>query len=405
VLQSLIEISSAHSTRTLLALSLVSSTIARAQLLDDSFETGGLDSGWQIRPSVPGITVGVSNAAAHRGTYGFRMMDTEVTLSGTAGTYAIQTMPLSAKSFYARVWVRMTQWNGQGNGITIFFLSSRQGSTSGSLYSFNLDSQNHLALVAQPISPQGTSSYHSVPTTVLLSDAGWHLLEAAAFDLNTDAGRRFLFMDGQEIASLANLADFPDAPPILGLGETWSTSGFPPDAGFAGIVDYDDVRVDVAPLPGLLAVSAPALPTVGACLPLTVSLSSIAPFPDGGPATLLPAPYDVAAHLDGLDVFSDDQCQQPDASVSLPRGALSATIYCRPLTAGPVTASVAQDGVADFLPGSVAIDVLVADAAARSDGGSSQLSYFACGSIGGSAAAWGALALTLALGLGSRQRR
>jgi hypothetical protein len=338
------------------ALALLWPVAARAQLVDESFESGGLDAGgWTQDNTVAGITVFVSPAAAHRGLYGLRMQDSEVATKGHAGTYIGRGVGQLTPAVYSRLWARFGAWDG-GNGINLFDLSAIRGSVYGADYSFGTDSQGNVFWVSQPVDDGGVIGYAALDTPVAIADGAWHLLEGFAWGIGTGDMSAAAYVDGVDAGQLGGLVDLPDAPPRVLLGELWAAAGG--TGNFVGTVDYDDVRVNDRPLPGRLGLVTSATPRAGDCFSVTAELLATAPLPDGGPAGPLDAPYDVTAFVDGGSFFRDAFCRQSLVmQTTLGAGTSSGPLFVQAQAAGPLTLTIAQDSPPDFLPGTLSVTV------------------------------------------------
>lgn len=324
--------------------------LARAQEFDESFESGSLSPGWTVYTAAPEITVSVTAAAAHRGNYGFRMQDANPSFCGNNGTYAESKAFDGGGALYLRAWTRLSGWNHQ-NGPSFFDAYSFDGGAHGQAADVCFDNAANLCLVIDPLDLHGTDlAFQGANSMAPIDDGGWHLVEAAALPSKVTA----IYLDGAQVISF-DVTGTPDyAYPVrLEIGEEYK-SPCAADAGFEGVVDLDDVRADTAPLPSRLTVSGPTTVEAGACTAWTVSLAASAPYPDGGPALSLGAPYDVSVTFGGLDAFSDPACQQLEASVVLSTGSTGTVFYGSP-NAGSSVLSVAQVAPADFLPGSLAV--------------------------------------------------
>jgi len=185
--------------------------------------------------------------------------------------------------------------------------------------------------------------------------------------VDTDAGFVRTYVDGIDAGGLGPFGNFPDQTSNVSLGETWIATGG--TGYFQGIVDMDDFRVGLAPLPSALALTA-APAAAGVCFPVAASLNSSAPLPDGGPATGLLAPYDVTVVPSGASFFHDAQCAQALSSILLAAQSSSVPFYALVPDAGTVLLGVAQPE-SDFLPGQLLVSVFVADggSTAGPDGG------------------------------------
>jgi len=370
------------------------SASARAQLFSESFESGDLDAGgWSSSTVLAGSTLTLTSLAAHRGQYGLRIQDTGTGMKGVAGTNVSRPLPVLPVAIYSRAWVRMQAWNGQGDGIGLWGLAAPQKANIGSLHAVGVNYQTALTLTLQAYDAAASYHFLSTATPDVLSDAGWHLVEGATFGVGTDAGFAVEYVDGAEATRVGPVENIPDRDTSLYLGEAYISTGG--TGNFAGIVDVDDVAVDVLPLPSHLVLDAGGPSVAAGCQRVTLSLAASAPGPDGGAAQNVAAPYDVVARPQGAAFFSDSQCTLPSATWTLVRGSAAASLFARFEDAGVTVVTATQTPSPDFLPAQLALTVLPSDSASRSD------YALNCGVADGGAVLSAALLLLLA----ARKRR
>jgi hypothetical protein len=342
---------------------------AHAQLVDESFESGGLDAGgWVLQSPIAGITVSVSSAAAHRGQYGLRMQDTEILTKQHSGTYVSRSVGQLTPAVYSRLWVRFGPWDG-GNGINIFDVLSIRGASYGATYADALDAQGNLLLIAQPVDDGGAVGYATQPSSDDLADGAWHLVEGFAWGIDTANMSTVAYFDGADAGRLDGLSDFPDTAPLTAVGEVYASGGG--TGNFTGSVDFDDIRVNDSPLPSRLSMTTSASPRSGDCFSVTAELLATAPFPDGGPAGPLPAPYDISVNLGGGSFYFEGACRQPIAtSTTFGAGTVALPLFVQAGAPGPLALSLHQVAPADFLPGTLTVTVAaLPDAGSPPDAG------------------------------------
>lgn len=229
---------------------------------DDGFETGTLrwsdvPSGeWEsMTVSEPGNAIFLAlEDAAHRGRFGARMIDDggsatwSTTLTVTGRTYASAT--------WARFWVRLRDPIPQ----SAIWLLANLGPLSVYVGS------DSLAVAGG----DSDGMFRSGASDAGLVVGRWHLMETSIEGLGTDAGRRSLWVDGVPFASTQNNDLRLDTVDQFKLGMPHAQNRL-----FWGAVDFDDVRVDVAPLAERLHVVLPSAGLVGECLPGSVSMRDV----------------------------------------------------------------------------------------------------------------------------------
>jgi len=344
--------------RVLLVTSVVMAAQAHALWVDESFESGDLDAGGWSSAAVTGVTVTVDPAAAHRGQFGLRTVDSETTLESTPGATVAVSLPDLPSALYSRFWVRIP--SRQGDQAFEFMSLFASGTTAqGTVETVDVSSTGDLVLIAQPLDLTGAVGYAAQSSTVVMSDGGWHLLEIAAFGLGSDAGLLVSYADGAEAARISGIPAWEHSAAQLLLGETWASTYVAQN--FTGIIDMDDVRVDVSPLASRLVLTARASVLAGQCAPLSVALAATAALEDGGAVSNVPAPYAVSFEVAGVPVYSDAQCNQALTTPVLASQSAGTTVYARFSDAGALTVTVAQVPPADFLPSTLALSVSAAD--------------------------------------------
>jgi hypothetical protein len=329
----------------ILALLVASLPSGAAELFADDFESGALGS-WQCGVCErPPNWVRASALAAHRGTYGFRLDDSENVSGADSGASA--SVALSPTShLYGRAWVRVTQTNNQGDALLLDFINGLQN-----LNNVYLNFPSGTLVLAGSTKP---ATFVTLPTTGVLSDGEWHLVEAAVTGGGTLAGARTLWLDGRQLATETGLdwvgADW--TPNQFVLGEAWSTQ-----RTFVGIVDFDDVRLSDQPLASRIVVQPVASPVARTCIPFTAELR------DSVSNTVAQAPYALTLNVTGpTALFANEDCSQPLATPTMTKGATVTTFFGRFDSSGVVTMAVSH---VDFLSSDVPLDILPAGAGDR----------------------------------------
>ncbi|MGQ0505994.1 MAG: hypothetical protein ACT4TC_11830, partial [Myxococcaceae bacterium] len=231
----------------------------------DDFETGTVlgtetpQGAWDFRGTESAMSSLLATpAAAHRGSYGLRLVD-GYSAAGTGFGTAVEQF-VEGPDLYARYWVRMVSNNGLGNLII--------SATSDSM------SHIHSIYLFPPFTDLEVAGFSSA-SSVFSSDGvfpgigtgPWHLVETAVTGAGTASGRRRLWIDGSLVATSAVLELSGMIPEQVSLGEIWSD-----DHRFTGTVDFDDYRAGSTPHASRFSLVAPAQSAVGACTAITAAL-------------------------------------------------------------------------------------------------------------------------------------
>ena len=311
----------------------------------DDFETGTLvaeDSPpgrWDDAVPISPNTLATGPAGAHRGRYGFTVVD-RASVAGSQASINVLRASLTSE-FHMRSWLRMRAVGTEGNVVLM------QG----------LPALVELRLVLLPglrwelAARNGSGrSYVSLHGSDVVADR-WYLVEFGVRGLGTTSGEARLWVDGIEQGTALTGRDFRDAANVVEqvmVGEPWSDTGT-----FTGSFDFDDMRVSAAPMVSRLELQRPEVePEASGCLAVDVSLRTSAN------GRLAPAPYDVEVALavnGGAGAFHEDaECRTPVARVVLPTGTSERRVYFRP-TEPEGTVTLGASNV-DFLPASLAVD-------------------------------------------------
>ncbi|RKH14441.1 hypothetical protein D7V97_03225 [Corallococcus sp. CA053C] len=339
----------------------------------DDFETGTLvveDSPagrWDDAVPFSPNTLASGTAGAHRGRYGFTVVDRD-SVSGSQASINVVRASLTSE-FHMRSWLRMRAVGTTGNVVLM------QG----------LPMLVELRLVLLPglrwelAARSGSGrTYVSLHGSDVAADR-WYLVEFGIRGLGTTSGEARLWVDGIEQGTALSGQDFRGAANMVEqvmVGEPWSDTGT-----FTGSFDFDDVRVSAAPMASRLELQRPvAASGSSGCLAVEVSLRSS----ENG--TLAPSPYDaeVALAVNGGagDFHEDADCDSPVARVVLPKGGSERRVYFHPKDSGGTVTLTASHG--DFLPASLSVDpanVLPGDG--DEDGGGPWTCSSAPGAFGG----------------------
>jgi len=373
--------------------------VANAQALPfgDDFESGTL-SGWSALDVVPGVTFAADPAAAHRGAYGARLVDSDAD-AGAATTQGqlSQTLNPLTGAVYARFWMRLSSSNDQGSFIKV---SQLQGTAS--LSTLTELAVNYPGTELSFDSFDFSSNVETSQHTGRRLDAGeWHLFEFDIEGMGTADGGSRLWLDGDPMGQYAGVNWTGATISQFTLGECWG------DPAWAGTLDFDDPRLSATPLASTLVLTPATLnPRVNDCVPVGVGLKdSVA-----GANAAVPYGFGATLTADGGGLFASSTCATPVTTAALAPGQQS-QVFFQPHRAGTVWIGVSA---IDFLPASATLVVgPFADGGPASDGGATATPSIFAVSCGGAPASdcglgvvWGAaLALVLRRAQGPRWRR
>ncbi len=268
-------------------------------------------------------SIGASMAAAHRGSFGVRLVDASGGTGDAADTALYEDGAPIFGAYHVRAWVRLAASNAVGEAIIVQLTNTE--TVSPSLLDLRVDMATQRIAVGGFIADAG----YLLPA---FADAGlslgqWHLLEVLVSGAGTADGGRAAWLDGQPLVSSAHL-DFSGS--RMSVGRLAIGQPYAPDRRWQGTLDFDDLRSGAVPMASLLRLEAAPAAFVGECVPLTVSLVSTVtaqPTPTAEPATL-----ELLAGV-GTGLFTDAQCQVPGTSLVLPPGATSVGFSARPVRA------------------------------------------------------------------------
>ena len=258
----------------------------------------------------------ISASAAHRGSFGVRLVDGESSPGNAADTALFDdTAPLFG-DVSARTWVRVMASNGQPAPIIAQFTNAT--GQSPSLIDIKLRANLDLAMGGF-----GADAGYSE----LVADAGlrldtWHLLEFAVTGTGSSDGGRSLWLDGRLLLEQRPV-DFSGAlmsTQRLAVGEPYAD-----DRRWMGTIDFDDVRSAGVPLASRLQVQAADGGFAGECLSLEVQLrASMGRLTAAG--ELVPIDLNAGG---GAVVFIDPSCAVPGQQVVMQPNASIATLSFR----------------------------------------------------------------------------
>jgi hypothetical protein len=187
---------------------------------------------WDSRRNLrPGVTIEASRQAAHRGSFGLRLVDPEVLAGGGVTGSVDHLFAHDAGTVALRAWIRVSSSNDAGGFHPILV----HGNTPNSTVVEAIVSYPGALLRVQVFDRPGNS--HSTGRTTPLTEEQWHLIEVWAEGLDSDAGRAGVLVDGAD----AGVTDGIDWAGIqvqrLLLGASWG------DRLFTGTIDFDDIRI------------------------------------------------------------------------------------------------------------------------------------------------------------------
>jgi uncharacterized protein (TIGR03382 family) len=321
-------------------ITLVDLTGTRLGYFADDFEQGALlgpTSPWSTMRLVPGNTFAADPAAAHRGQFGARLVDA-VTVGAARGEGVLETAQQRLNGdVYLRFWARASL-TGTDTVYLCTIISER-----------SLDwAELELRLPAQELMLAGYESdagFHQLKSSVQPAVSEWHLYEIAVQSAGTRRAGRSLWVDGTLSAQETELDQSNGDIGAIDVGETWA------DVRAAqGTLDFDDVRISLAPPASRLAVDAAADAGASECLPVKLSLLDSS----GKPAF---APYDVVVELSANPAaafFIDSTCRGSTRSAIVSTDQPRTTAYVQPLQGGELTLTAQHP---DFLAGSATLSV------------------------------------------------
>jgi hypothetical protein len=250
-------------------------------------------------------------SAAHRGSFGLRLIDAESSVGGAADTALYDDGAPVFGDFHARAWVRVVVSNGVGAAI-IAQLTNAQAQ-SPSLLDVKLQANLNLSIAGFG----ADAGYAEFTGDAGFKLARWQLLEFSVTGAGTADGGLWLWLDGTPLLS-QNGVDFSGT--RLSIGRLAIGEPYAADRLWQGTLDFDDVRSAGVPLASRLELRTPASGFVGECLPLGVELRAtfgggFVPAGEAVPVTL-DAGGDVEFFMDNSCVVASDQgTLPPDASV------------------------------------------------------------------------------------------
>lgn len=311
-------------------------------LLWDDVESGALlataGGKWSAQSTTsPANTVEALAAAAHRGTFGLRVVDGESDAgTGPEASVRFAHAPVRSGDHYFRTWFRLSNSNDVGNA-QLFQI----GNPFASLYL-------NLGPTSRSLSAGGYQSdggWTGEGGSLEIVPGQWHLLEVHAVGIGTTAAVRRTYLDGALNTTRTGQSWAGLTAPSLSVGEPWTDF-----KGFTGTLDFDDLRVTTTLPASTLRVTVPPSMPVFSCTPIDVSLR------DSAVAALAEAPYDLAV---GLTLgalpggfYLDAACSRPTTDVLLPAGARQTTVYVSPSEVGMGTVAASH---LDFVEGSGAL--------------------------------------------------
>ncbi|MDP2273157.1 MAG: hypothetical protein Q8N23_31490 [Archangium sp.] len=257
----------------------------------------------------PQSSMSISMAAAHRGSFGVRLIDGQSAPGNAADTALFDDTAPMFGDFHARSWVRVVATNGMGAPI-IAQLTNAQGQ-SPSLIDLKL--RPNLDLVMGGFGAD--AGYSEFSADAGLSLGAWHLLEFTVTGAGTSDGGRAVWLDGRLVLEQRSV-DFSG--PRMSVGRLAVGEPYADDRRWLGTIDFDDVRSAGVPLASRLEVQAPGAGFLGECLPFEVQARASL---GGGLASLgESAPIELDAG-GGASLFVDPSCAVPGDQVVMPPAA------------------------------------------------------------------------------------
>lgn len=320
-------------------------TVHPMTLMDD-VETGTLLNSdfppgqWQQLSLPSGGSITATASAAKRGSYGFRVDDTQA-IEGSFTEAYLEYLPRALTgNYYIRAWFRMNSWDYTGAGSYIVPIGTY--SHVPNHYTLYV----HLQFPSRQISVtgfDGTKSGTGSATAAIVTKIElnrWYLMEVAGLGYGTAQGGRRLWLDGKLISAQDGVDFVPAKIDRFRIGEIYSG-----DRMLTGSWDYDEVRISTVPPPSKITIEPQQEFLPGRCTAVTVGLRDSA---QSAPATV---PFNVAAALSSSgvpgDYYADPSCAGPTVlGTVIPVNVASTTVYFQPRELGPLTLSASND---DFL--------------------------------------------------------
>ncbi len=300
-----------------------------------------------------------SAAAAHRGAFGWRHVDTDSRTVPDGQNTLVRDFTTSSSALYIRFWTRRA--SGGGGEVFLFQMRVNAGASPGS-------HQGQLG----GILPSGqlfmagydsSSTYFYDSSSVVIDWAQWHLIEVEVVGLGTATGASRAWVDGAPFfnRTVSRLTQSPDG---FELGEYYANN-----ASFTGSTDFDDVRLDTTPSASRFVVQSATVPEAG-CGAVVLDLQHVSGQSAGAPYALV---ANVSASGVGGAFYSEATCSTATSTVPFALGQAQATVWFR--ASGSGVASVTATHV-DLLSGSgnltvtpLPTDAGSADAGATPDAG------------------------------------
>ena len=303
--------------------------------------------------SVANVAVVATAAAAHRGGFGMRIIDSDGTAGAGPGSGESVRITPTNGTLYRRFFWRPTATNGLGSRMLGTLTSTGLGSKS--LAEVIVAGNGALSLGGY----DAASAYVTTASTSVAATGVWHLIELLVSGVGTNSGTRKLYLDGTLAAQLGGINWTALTADVMLEGQPYSNN-----RTFQGTDDFDDLRVSRAAMPSQLVVTAPAM-TDGACsAAITVEAKD-----SDGINRQVPEPVTAPLSVAGVSgtFYSDVGCTAGLANVFLGVGVSSATVYFKPSTAGSATLSATN---LDYLsgPGTAAVASLATQLAVVGSG-------------------------------------
>ncbi len=301
-------------------------------------------------------------AAAHRGSCGAHLFDTDGATGSDTETDVWHDAASGSATYYARVWFRLMSSSSAGNFELLV------------IKAWNPSADYEMAFAGADVN--GNAWFlggHDVSSATAVEqpfggplDSSWHLLELGVTGAGGTGATRVVWLDGQRMMSQGSLDWTGHLGGGADLGESWSD-----DLRYMGQIAFDDLRTSTLPPASRFTVT-PGASTVpiGTCAPVDVGLTDS----DNAAARAAPYAFSAAMSSGAMGTFaSDAQCFSTTTSATFAQRATTTRVYFSPSSPGPIVLTASY---VDFLDGTATITAStpsdggpLSDAGAAADGG------------------------------------
>lgn len=288
-----------------------------------------------IFPGSPptGLSILPSSQASdlHRGSFGFRVTDTDGSTGAGAGvSQFVNITGVSSNLVYHRLWWKPAPTVGVGSrNVAALTATALACPTSNSVADLIVAGDGTLS-----VGGCNGATYTQAASATQAAPNVWHLLELRATNLGTTSGTRSVYLDGTLAVTQTNLNFTGFTLNQVSDGQAWSSN-----RTYQGTDYFDDLRSSLAVMPSRLVLTAPALTDKACSGAITVQAKD-----SDGSVQPVPEPTTVSLGASGISgtFYSDPSCTSAIGSALIPVGTSVTTVYFRPSTAGPGTLSASN---------------------------------------------------------------